>query len=104
MSDNYVKVGQLGDFPAGKMKRVRVGGEEVVVANVEGNLYAITAICTHRGGPLEEGELDGRIVICPWHGGQFDLTTGKVVSPPPVKDEVAYEVKIEGSDVLLRRK
>ncbi len=104
MSEGYIKVGQLSDFPAGKIKKVQVGGDDVLVVNIDGKLHAMTATCTHRGGPLHEGELDGTIVICPWHGGQFDVTTGKVVSPPPMKDEIPFEVKVQGSDVLLKKK
>jgi nitrite reductase/ring-hydroxylating ferredoxin subunit len=81
-----------------------VAGEDAVVANISGKIYAMTATCTHRGGPLDEGELDGITVICPWHGGTFDVTTGKVVSPPPKKDEVAFDVQIQGSDVLLKKR
>ena len=104
LSDGFTRVGQTGDFPAGSLKRVRVGNDDVVVANVSGTLYAITASCTHRGGPLDEGELRGSLVICPWHGGQFDLATGKVISPPPTKDAIPFEVKIDGSSVMLKRK
>ncbi|OFX16841.1 hypothetical protein A3K71_04515 [archaeon RBG_16_50_20] len=104
MSEVFVKVGKLSDFSEGKLKKVQVAGEEAVVANISGKIYAMTATCTHRGGPLDEGELDGTTVICPWHGGQFDVTTGKVVSPPPMKDEVAFDVQIEGSDVLLKKR
>lgn len=104
MSEIYVKVGQVADFPVGSLKKVVVGGEDVLVANVSGTLFAITNTCTHRGGPLNEGELEGDKVICPWHGGQFDLKTGKVLQPPPRKDEVSFDVRVEGSDVLLKRK
>jgi nitrite reductase/ring-hydroxylating ferredoxin subunit len=100
MSEGYVKVGQVTDFPAGSLKKVVVGGEDVVL----GKLYAIANKCTHRGGPLDEGELEGNIVTCPWHGGQFDITTGKVLEPPPLKDETAFDVWIEGSIVLLKKK
>ncbi|HYB83800.1 MAG TPA: Rieske 2Fe-2S domain-containing protein [archaeon] len=104
MSVGYVKVGQVGEFPPGSLKKVIVGGEDVVVGNVDGKLYAITNKCTHRGGPLDEGDLEGNAVTCPWHGGQFDLTTGKVLGPPPLKDEVCFEVMIEASNVLLKKK
>jgi len=104
MSVGYVKVGQVGDFPAGSLKKVTVSGEDVVVANVAGKLYAITNKCTHRGGPLDEGGLEGSAVTCPWHGGQFDLTTGKVLEPPPLKEEVCFEVMIEASNVLLKKR
>ena len=103
MTDGYTKVGVESDFPHGSLKRVQVGKDDVVVANVEGKLLAITASCTHRGGPLDEGEIQGSVVTCPWHGGQFDVTTGKAVSPPPIKDAIQFEVKIEGANVLLKR-
>ena len=103
-SDGYSKVGQVSDFPDGSLKKVTVGGEDVVVGKVEGNLYAVADKCTHRGGPLSEGELEGTTVTCPWHGGQFDLTTGKVITPPPMREATAFDVKIEGTDVLLRKK
>lgn len=99
-----MNVGRADDFPVGSLKKVVFSGEDVLVANVGGKLYAMTNTCTHRGGPLDEGELEGSTVTCPWHGGQFDATTGKVVGPPLVKDEVPFDVRVEGTDVLLRRK
>lgn len=104
MSDDYVEVGQVSEFPAGSLRKVVVRGEDVLVGNVDGKLYAIGDKCTHRGGPLDEGELEGNTVTCPWHGGQFDLTTGKVLGPPPLKDEPSYNVMIEASDVLVKKK
>jgi len=104
MREGCVKVGQAVEFPVSSLKKVVFGGEDVLVANVGGKLYAIPNTCTHRGGPLDEGELEGNIVICPWHGGQFDVTTGKVVGPPPTKDEILFDVRVEGSDVMLKRK
>ncbi len=104
MSEGYVKVGHLADFPDGSVRRVALAGGDVLVANVAGALYAMANICTHRGAPLNEGALEGNIVTCPWHGGQFDVTTGKVVSPPPMKDEASFDVRVEGSDVLLRKR
>lgn len=94
----------MEDFPVGSLRKVVSGGEDVVVANVGGKLYAMTNMCTHRGGPLDEGELEGSKVICPWHGGQFDVTTGRVVGPPPMSDEVPFDVRVEGSDVLLKKR
>ena len=104
MSEGYVKVGRVNDFSTGSLKKVMVSGEEVVIGNVGGKLFAIANKCTHRGGPLNEGELEGNTVACPWHGGQFDITTGKVLAPPPMKDEASFDVRIEGSDVLLKKK
>lgn len=96
------KVGQVTDFPVGSLKKVSFGGKDVLVANVGGTFYAMTSTCTHRGGPLDEGELEGSIVTCPWHGGQFDVKTGKIVGPPPKKDEVSFAVRVDGTDVFLK--
>jgi nitrite reductase/ring-hydroxylating ferredoxin subunit len=104
MSEGYVKVGRVNDFSLGSLKKAMVSGEDVVIGNVGGKLFAIANKCTHRGGPLNEGELEGNTVTCPWHGGQFDITTGKVLTPPPMRDEASFEIKIEGSDVLLKKK
>lgn len=104
MTVEFVKVGVVLDFPPGAVKKVTVGGEEVLLANVGGKYYAIGSVCTHRGGPLDEGTLEGTTITCPWHGGKFDLVTGEVVSAPPARPEPSYEVKIEGSSVLLRRR
>lgn len=91
-------------FPEGKLRKVQVAGEDVMVANIGGRIYAIANTCTHRGAPLHEGELEGTTVVCPFHGGQFDITTGKVVSPPPMRDELPFEVRIVGSDVMLKKR
>ena len=104
MSNGYVKVGQVGDFPTGSLKKVTIGGEDVVIGNVGGQLYAIADKCTHRGGPLSEGELEGTMITCPWHGGQFDMTNGKVLQPPPMTNEASYEVKVEAPNVFLKKK
>jgi len=104
MSGDYMNVGRVGDFPVGSLKKITVAGEDVVVGNIGGKLYAIADKCTHRGGPLNEGELEGNTVTCPWHGGQFDMLTGKVLTPPPLKDEDSFEVRVEDDNVLLKKK
>jgi nitrite reductase/ring-hydroxylating ferredoxin subunit len=100
---SYTKIGDVKDFPAGMMKKVSCAGEDVLITNLDGKLFAIANSCTHEGGPLDEGELDSHTVTCPWHGGKFDVTSGKVLEAPPQTDEPSYEVKIEGSEVLLRK-
>jgi nitrite reductase/ring-hydroxylating ferredoxin subunit len=104
MSEEFVKVGQVSDFPAGSKKKVQFGSEDVLVANVAGNIYAISNKCTHRGGSLDEGEIEGTVVTCPLHGGQFDVTTGKVLKRPPTKDDTCFEVRVQGTDLLLKKK
>jgi nitrite reductase/ring-hydroxylating ferredoxin subunit len=98
----FVSVGKLGDLPPGQLKQIELGdGTNVCLANVDGTLYAIGGKCTHQGGPLGDGELDGTIVTCPWHGSKFDVTSGAVVSPPAREDEPKYEVQITGDDVQV---
>ena len=104
MAGEFVKVGQVSDFPKGSLKLVTVAGEEVVVGNVGDKLCAIANKCTHRGGPLHEGELEGTTITCPWHGGQFDMATGKVLAPPPMKDGACFDVQVQGDNVLVRKK
>jgi len=104
MSEGFVKIGSLSDFPADSKKKALVDGEAVFVANVSGRIYAIGDTCTHRRCSLSEGEIEGTVVICPCHAGRFDLTTGKVIAPPPKKDVSSYEVQLQGSDVLVKRR
>jgi nitrite reductase/ring-hydroxylating ferredoxin subunit len=104
MSDGFAVVGKMEAFPEGKLRKVQVAGEDVLVANIGGRIYAIANTCTHRGAQLHEGEREGTTVVCPFHGGQFDITTGKVVSPPPMRDELSFEVRIVRSDVILKKR
>ena len=96
----FVKVCKKGDLAAGSGKTVDVNGKAVAVFNVEGAFYAIDDTCVHRGGPLGEGEVDGKIVACPWHGWRYDVTTG-VNQLNPAVTVAKYEVKVEGDDVFV---
>lgn len=105
----FVKVAETSEVPVGKMKMVKLEGKEILIANVDGNYYAMGNRCTHAGGDLSKGSLSGNIVTCPRHGSQFDVTTGKVVSGPKVlalhiriRDEPSFEVKVEGKSILLK--
>jgi nitrite reductase/ring-hydroxylating ferredoxin subunit len=105
----FVKVAETSEIPSGKMKAIRFEEKELLVANVSGAYYAIGNRCTHAGGDLSKGTLDGTTVTCPKHGGKFDITTGKVVSGPrilfmhpKINDETSYELKVEGKDIMLK--
>ena len=91
------------DIPPGSMKLVRVGDKEVVVANIDGKLYAIGNKCTHMGGPLAKGKLNGSLVQCPWHGSRFDIRTGAVVGPPATVPEETFEVVVEDDTITIRK-
>ncbi len=95
----FIKVARLGEIAAGQGKLIEAGGKEIALFNVGGAIHAIDNNCTHVGGPLCEGELDGTEVTCPWHGAVFDVTTGAALGPPAATPVSRYNVRIEGSDI-----
>lgn len=99
---DFIKVAELDDLEDGELMGVEVDGEPVCLANVEGTIYAFTDDCTHIGGPLNEGELDGEVLTCPWHGAQFDVRTGKVLRGPARQDISIYPVCVDGTSILIR--
>ena len=101
LSEDFVKVADAKDIQPSQMKEVEVNGENICVVNVEGKYYAIGSICTHEGGPLADGTLEGYEVECPWHNSKFDVRTGEVTSPPASEPEPAYEVKVDGNNNIL---
>ncbi len=103
MSEDFVKVADTKDLQPSQMKEVQVNGETICVANVQGKYYAIGNICTHEGGPLAEGTLEGYEVECPWHYSKFDVRTGQVTAPPASEPVLAYEVKIDGDSILVKK-
>jgi glycine betaine catabolism B len=103
INGDFIKVAETRDIQSTKMKAVEVACENICLVNVEGKYYAIGNICTHEGGPLAEGTLEGYEVECPWHGSKFDIRTGKVTRPPANEPESTYEVKVEGNDILIRK-
>ena len=97
---NFIKVASTSDLKPGENKVVEANGEQVALFNVDGEFFAISNTCLHRGGPLGEGFLEGDVVTCPWHGWKFNVKTG--VSPVmPTAKVATYQVKVEGNDVLV---
>ena len=97
----YLTAGKTSDIAPGTVRVFNVGGQAVAVANVDGQFYAFADVCTHDGGPLAEGELDGCVIECPRHGARFDITTGAVLSMPAVVDLPVYDLKIEGGEIKV---
>ena len=111
-------VGKLGDVPEGKHVLVKVGGREIGVYNVRGTFHAIPNNCFHQNGPLclgavsgtvvaneetgwkREWRHDGEIVVCPWHGIEFNVTTGQCLAYPGSRIPV-YEVRIEEEKIKV---
>jgi nitrite reductase/ring-hydroxylating ferredoxin subunit len=112
-------VGAVEDFPPGSHKVVKVGRAEIGVFNVRGQFYALPNLCTHQFGPLCEGTVngttactaesgwriewvrDGEILTCPWHGLEFDITTGECVAAPRVRLR-QYAVTVQDGQVVVK--
>jgi nitrite reductase/ring-hydroxylating ferredoxin subunit len=95
------KVATVQEVPSGQAIKVKVGDKDIALFNVNGTFYALDDTCSHRGGPLSEGELEGQEVVCPWHGARFNLTTGAHLSPPAPRGVTAYKVQVAGNDVQI---
>jgi nitrite reductase/ring-hydroxylating ferredoxin subunit len=109
VESGYVRVAGKAEVPVGKMKAVKLEGKEILIINVNGNYYAIGNKCTHAGGDLSQGVLEDNVVTCPKHHAKFDVTTGKVISPPKIgflhpkaNDEPTYQVKVENENILVK--
>ena len=103
MSD-FIRVASTSEIPEGKMKKVLVGNQQVLVVNLKGKYYAIGNVCTHFGGSLDRGILYGNEVECPLHHSHFDITTGQVKRGPATRPEPVYEVKAENGSILVKPK
>ena len=101
MAKQFYKVAKTSDIEAGNIISVRVRNEEIAICNVDGEFFAIADICTHDGGSLDQGELEGDIIECPRHGAQFNVRTGEVVGPPAVVPVDTYELQVQGNDILV---
>ena len=96
----FVRVASASEIPAGQGRMFELQSRQVAVFNVGGKFHAIDNVCEHQGGPLAEGELDGCVVTCPWHGWTYDVTSGQ--SPDDADTRVQrFEVKVEGGDVFV---
>lgn len=79
---DWQRVAKVSEFPPGSRKLVEIEGERIVVFNLDGAYHAIEDLCTHDGGDLASGEIEGCEIICPRHGARFDIRTGEVKAPP----------------------
>ena len=95
------KIAETKDVPPGQSAAFTVEGQRIALFNVEGTYYAIGDACTHRGGPLSEGDVQGTKVTCPLHGADFDLVTGAVLGAPAQKGVPSYKVSVEGNDIKV---
>jgi len=97
----FRKAARIEDVPAGQRKMVKVGGKRIALFNIDGNYYAIDDTCTHKGGPLSEGQVAGTTVTCPWHHSSFDLRTGDAMTPPAEVGVSTYNVRVVDDDIEI---
>jgi len=97
----FIKVAETSDLPPGRVKVVLVGDRRIALCNVDGQFFATDDLCTHDGGPLGQGELQGDVIECPRHGARFNVRTGKVLALPAVKALNTYPVEVEGSEIRV---
>lgn len=95
----FVTVATTDEMESQPAKCIEVDGQKIALFKTEGAFYAVSDTCTHRGGPLSEGDLEGAVVTCPWHGAKFDVKTGAVVGPPAQTGVKSYLVKVTGTNI-----
>jgi nitrite reductase/ring-hydroxylating ferredoxin subunit len=102
-SEDFEAVIPVEQVEENRLYRVMVSGVPVVLLRQGLQFSAIAATCTHAGGPLDEGTLEGDVVQCPWHGSRFCLRDGRVLTGPATTRAPRYEVRIQNDQVELRR-
>lgn len=98
---DFLRAAALKDLPPGASCEVAVGGRVIALFNVDGVVHALDGVCPHAGGPLGQGQLNGCIVTCPWHGWQFDVTNGQHQLSPSLSHN-GFPVKIEADEILVQ--
>ena len=96
----FVRTAKVAELPPGTIREFSVEGRAIALANVDGKIYAINNTCLHRGGPLGQGALEGKAVTCPWHGWQYDVTSGKSLQNPAVGVD-CYRTEIRGDELFI---
>jgi 3-phenylpropionate/trans-cinnamate dioxygenase ferredoxin subunit len=90
----FLEIAPLSDLPNGERLFIEVEGRSLVIFNIAGQFFAIGDICSHDDGPVGDGDIEGFNIVCPRHGGEFDIRTGRAVQMPAVVDIPAYPVKV----------
>lgn len=97
----FVRVATVAEVPPGSFLAVEVEDEPIALFNVEGRIYATRDECTHDGGELTGGQLQGHVITCPRHGARFDVTTGEALTLPAFEPLETLEVKVKGDAIYV---
>jgi NAD(P)H-dependent nitrite reductase small subunit len=100
VAEHRIKVGSLKEIPRSYGKVVQAGGKLIALFKMQDTVYAIDNECPHRGGPIGEGSVKGKLVSCPWHLWAFDITSGQCLSNP-YGHVRSYAVSVDGDDVWV---
>jgi len=105
---SVIDVARVNDIPLGTMRSYHAQEKDILISNIGGKFYAIPSVCTHAGGDLSKGVLEGKIVTCPRHGARFDVTSGECLSGPKIaflklktKNTNALEVRVDGNSLKV---
>ena len=96
-----IRVAYSSEIAPGTMRGYDVGDSRILVANIDGEFYAMDAICGHSMANLDEGDLNGRIVMCPLHTSEFDVTNGKYIDGPSGEDQKSYNVILKDGEIFV---
>ncbi|MCC6179510.1 MAG: non-heme iron oxygenase ferredoxin subunit [Chloroflexi bacterium] len=99
---DWVAAGREDDLAPGHVKVVQAGSLRLALCNVDGAFYCIDDVCTHDGGPLDQGELDDNEIECPRHGARFDVRTGRVTRLPAILPVNTYEVRVDSGEIQVK--
>ena len=97
----FVAVAKLDEVPAGTKKLVEVNGNQLLVCNSAGKLFAVRNRCSHAEEPLDCGRMKNGWIACPVHGARFDLETGAAMNPPATQPIDTFEVRVSGDTVEI---
>ncbi len=97
----FVEIAPVSELPNGERLFVDLGDKPIVIFNIAGQFFAIGDVCSHDDGPLGDGIIEGNNIVCPRHGAEFDVRTGKAMAMPAVVDIPAYPVQIRDGNIFV---
>jgi 3-phenylpropionate/trans-cinnamate dioxygenase ferredoxin subunit len=97
----FVEIAPASELPNGERLFVDLGDRPIVIFNIAGQFFAIGDVCSHDDGPLGDGVIEGHNVVCPRHGAEFDVRTGKAMAMPAVIDIPAYPVQVRNGNIFV---